>query len=100
MQDYIIFNILRCLFFIRGGFFFIGSWKLEVGTGRGLSEVSVASLLMVGSGVQGLRGSGAQGFRGSGVQGFRGSGVQGFRGSRVQGFKGSRVQGFKGSRVQ
>jgi hypothetical protein len=60
-----------------------------VGTGCALTEVGVASLLVVGSGVQGFRGSGVQGFKGSGVQGFKGSGVQGFRGSRVQGFRGS-----------
>jgi hypothetical protein len=43
--------------------------KLEAGRcrkGRGLSEVSVASLLIVGSGVQGLKGSRVQGFRGTG----------------------------------
>jgi hypothetical protein len=50
---------------------FIRSWKLKVGTGRGLSDISVASLLMVGSGIQELMGSGVQGFGGGTGSDFR-----------------------------
>jgi len=47
----------------------IRNWKLEdVGTGCGLSEVGVATLLIVGSGVQWFRGSWAQGLKGSRVR--------------------------------